>query len=116
MLHLLLRNHQAFTAYDIAETISKPGKRVQPIQVYRSLEKLISLNVVHRIATVNGFIACYKEEKCAAGQFLICTKCENVTEMNNHLLEREIQNSARTNSFSILSKNVEVLGLCNDCQ
>ena len=116
VLHLLLSNHRVFSAYDIAEIISKSRKRIQPNQIYRSLEKLISLGVVHRLATVNGFIACYKEGQCASNQFLICTECKTVTEINSHLLEKEIQNSARKNSFSIGSKNVEVLGICNRCE
>jgi Fur family zinc uptake transcriptional regulator len=115
VLHLLLSNHRAFNAYDIAETLSKTGKRIQPIQIYRSLEKLMALGVVHRLSTKNGFVACYKNSNCTAGQFLICTKCDSVKEIDNELLDDEIQNSAQKNNFSIVSKNVEVLGLCNNC-
>ena len=39
ILSLLLANHRAFGAYEIVEQLSKMGKRVQAIQVYRSLEK-----------------------------------------------------------------------------
>jgi Fur family zinc uptake transcriptional regulator len=115
VLHLLLSNHRAFSAYDIAETLSKMGKRIQPIQIYRSLEKLMALGVVHRLSTKNGFVACYEDGKCTAGQFLICDKCKSVKEIDSQLLDREIQNSARENNFSIVSKNVEVQGLCREC-
>jgi Fur family zinc uptake transcriptional regulator len=115
VLHLLLTNHRAFSAYDIAETLSKMGKRIQPIQIYRSLEKLMALGVVHRLSTKNGFVACYEDGKCSAGQFLICNKCNSVKEIDSRVLDREIQNSARENNFSIVSKNVEVQGLCREC-
>jgi Fur family zinc uptake transcriptional regulator len=115
VLHLLLSNHRAFSAYDIAENLSKMGKRIQPIQIYRSLEKLMALDVVHRLSTKNGFVACYEDGKCTAGQFLICDKCNSVKEIDSQLLNREIQNSARENNFSIVSKNVEVQGLCREC-
>jgi Fur family zinc uptake transcriptional regulator len=115
VLHLLLSNHKAFSAYDIAETLTKRAKRLQPIQIYRSLEKLMTLGVVHRLSTKNSFVACYEDGKCSAGQFLICNKCNSVKEIDSRVLDREIQNSARENNFSIVSKNVEVQGLCREC-
>ena len=116
VLNLLLSNHRIFSAYDIAETISELGKRVQPIQIYRSLEKLMALGLVHRLSTKNGFIACYEDGECATGQFLICTECESVKEIDSQLINREISDSAQENSFSIANKSVEVLGLCSNCQ
>ena len=116
VLNLLLSNHRIFSAYDIAETISELGKRVQPIQIYRSLEKLMALGLVHRLSTKNGFIACYEDGECATGQFLICTECESVKEIDSQLLDNEIQGSAQENNFSIASKSIEVLGLCGNCQ
>ena len=116
VLNLLLSNHRIFSAYDIAETISELGKRVQPIQIYRSLEKLMALGLVHRLSTKNGFIACYEDGECATGQFLICTECESVKEIDSQLINREIHDSAQENSFSIGSKSIEVLGVCGNCQ
>tara|TARA_B100001540_G_C15623139_1_gene558568 strand:- start:172 stop:666 length:495 start_codon:yes stop_codon:yes gene_type:complete len=116
VLNLLLSNHRIFSAYDIAERISKMGKRVQPVQIYRSLEKLMALGLVHRLSTKNGFIACYEEGECATGQFLICTECESVKEIDSQLINREIHDSAQENSFSIGSKSIEVLGVCGNCQ
>jgi len=116
VLHLLLSNHRAFSAYDITETLSKTGKRMQPIQIYRSLEKLMALGVVHRLSTKNGFVACYEDGKCTAGQFLICDKCDSVKEIDSEQLDREIKNSAQEQNFSVVSKNVEVLGFCDNCR
>ena len=116
VLNLLLSNHRIFSAYDIAEKISEMGRRVQPIQIYRSLEKLMALGLVHRLSTRNGFIACYEDGECATGQFLICTECESVKEIDSELINREISDSAQENSFSIANKSVEVLGLCSNCQ
>ena len=116
VLNLLLSNHGIFSAYDIAEKISESGKRVRPIQIYRSLEKLINLGLVHRLSTMNGYIACFEDGECATGQFFICTECESVKEIDSQLLDREILGSAQENNFSIASKNIEVLGLCGHCQ
>jgi len=116
VLNLLLSNHRIFSAYDIAERISELGKRVQPIQIYRSLDKLMALGLVHRLSTKNGFIACYEDGECVTGQFLICTECESVKEIDSQLLDKEIKGSAKKNNFSVASKSIEVLGLCGNCQ
>ena len=116
VLKILLTDHRVFSAYDIAEKISHVGKRVQPIQVYRSLKKLINLGVVHKLATKNGFIACYDEGKCTFGQFLICNKCDSVQEIDNKPLNHQIHDSAQASNFTVTGKSVEVLGVCQNCQ
>ena len=116
VLNLLLSNHRIFSAYDIAERISELGKRVQPIQIYRSLDKLMALGLVHRLSTKNGFIACYEDGECVTGQFLICTECESVKEIDSQLLDKEIKGSAKKNNYSVASKSIEVLGLCGNSQ
>ena len=116
VMKLLLSNHRSLSAYDIADKVSKAGKRVQPVQIYRSLEKLMDLGVVHKISTKNSYIACYKEGECKTGQFLICTECESVKEIESSLLKNEIKASAEKNRFSITRQTIEVLGLCAKCQ
>ena len=116
VMELLLSDHRCLSAYDIADKVSEAGKRVQPVQIYRSLEKLMNLGVVHRISTKNSYIACYEEGDCKTGQFLICTECEKVKEVESNLIENEITASAEKNRFSITSQTIEVLGLCAKCQ
>ena len=116
ILDLLLSDHRIFSAYDIVEKMYQAGKRIQAIQVYRALEKLIGMGVVHKISTKNGYIACYTDGKCAVGQFLICNKCESVQEIDSGLLNHEIHNTARANNFSIATKSVEMIGICGNCQ
>ena len=116
VMELLLSDHRCLSAYDIADKVSEAGKRVQPVQIYRSLEKLMNLGVVHRISTKNSYIACYEEGDCKTGQFLICTECKKVKEVESNLIENEITASAEKNRFSITSQTIEVLGLCAKCQ
>lgn len=116
VMELLLSDHRCLSAYDIADKVSEAGKRVQPVQIYRSLEKLMNLGVVHRISTKNSYIACYEEGDCKTGQFLICTECKKVKEVESNLIENEITASAEKNRFLITSQTIEVLGLCAKCQ
>jgi Fur family zinc uptake transcriptional regulator len=76
----------------------------------------MALGAVHRLSTKNRFVACYEDGNCTAGQFLICDKCDSVQEIDSKLLDKEIQDLAQKNNFSISRKSVEVQGLCNNCK
>ena len=115
ILTFLLANHKAFGAYDIVEHVSKLGKRVQAIQVYRSLDKLMELGVVHKLRTKNAFIACFGEGECVSQQFFICDVCDDVSEIQSNKLNTSIQDAARKNDFSVKLPSVEVLGICSEC-
>ncbi|PJI53601.1 molybdate ABC transporter substrate-binding protein, partial [Methylobacterium radiotolerans] len=63
-------------AYDIAERLSAPGKRVAPVSVYRALDFLMEQGLVHRIASRNAFIPCAHGHAPGEGViFLICRIC-----------------------------------------
>jgi Fur family zinc uptake transcriptional regulator len=59
--------------------------------VYRALDFLIAQGLVHRLESLNAFIGCPQSEENHAGQFLICTGCGEVTEIE----DSEIAASAR---------------------
>ena len=115
ILSLLLSNHRAFGAYEIVEQLSKMGKRVQAVQVYRSLEKLIELGAVHKLRTKNAFIACFEDGDCNTQQFFICDVCDDVSEIQSQKLDSSIQDAARQNDFSVKLPSIEILGICSEC-
>ena len=112
---LLLSNHRAFGAYEIVEQLSKMGKRVQAVQVYRSLEKLMELGAVHKLRTKNAFIACFEDEDCNSQQFFICDVCDDVSEIQSPTLDSSIQDAARKRHFSVKLPSIEILGVCSEC-
>ena len=115
ILSFLLDNHRAFGAYDIVEYVSKLGKRVQATQVYRSLENLMELGVVHKLKTKNAFIACFGDGECTSQQFFICDVCDDVSEIQSKNLSASIQDIAKKNKFTIKLPSIEILGVCSEC-
>ena len=115
ILSFLLVNHRAFGAYDIVEYVSKLGKRVQATQVYRSLENLMELGVVHKLKTKNAFIACFGDGECISQQFFICDVCDGVSEIQSKNLSASIQDIAKKNKFTINLPSIEILGVCAEC-
>ena len=115
ILSLLLSNHRAFGAYEIVEQLSKMGKRVQAVQVYRSLEKLIEFGAVHKLRTKNAFVACFEDGVCNSQQFFICDVCDDVSEIQSQTLDNTIQDAARKRDFSVKLPSIEILGVCSEC-
>jgi Fur family zinc uptake transcriptional regulator len=57
VLDVLGRENSPKSAYMILDVLRGSGFRA-PLQVYRALEKLIGMGRVHRLESLNAFIAC----------------------------------------------------------
>src|SRR5262249_61727897 len=74
VLEALADSHKPLGAFDIMAAVG--GPRPAPITVYRALEFLIGLGLVHRIASRNAFLACVNNHRTGAlVTFLICESC-----------------------------------------
>ncbi|MGI9354381.1 MAG: Fur family transcriptional regulator [Rhizobiaceae bacterium] len=105
------------SAYDILERLRGDGLRA-PLQIYRALDKLAGQGRVHRLESLNAFVACREPECCAnkAVAFTICDKCHDVAEIANDRLARSLRTIAGHDGFSMQNAAIELHGLCNDCQ
>ena len=62
VMNLLLEAKGPLSAYQILYDLNDHGFR-GPTQVYRVLDKLLELGLVHRLESMNAFVAC-QQEKC----------------------------------------------------
>lgn len=115
VLDALLQNHKAVSAYDIVERIAKVAGRLQPVQVYRALDVLLSLGLAHRLQSKNAYVACNNQDKCEAPQLLYCSSCEQVAEISGGALPKLIARTAQQNHFKLEHGLVELIGLCPEC-
>lgn len=105
------------TAYAILEQRHADGLRAPP-QVYRALEKLLALGLVHRLDSLNAFIAC-RHPACAPHRvtaFAICDQCHAVTEVQDHAFSRQLHEIAQAAALTPTQSTVEIHGCCLDCQ
>ncbi len=69
------------SAYTILDKLRDHGFRA-PLQVYRALEKLLEYGVVHRLESINAFVACaHPDQNCHSHgivAFAICESCGHV--------------------------------------
>jgi Fur family zinc uptake transcriptional regulator len=115
VLELVCASHVALGAYDILATLNKGGGRVAPIAVYRALDFLIEMGLVHRLASRNAFIACAHPAASHGAQFLICDRCGTVAETADREIEAAVARGARKAGFAMRVPVVEIAGLCPQC-
>ncbi|MBB3936045.1 Fur family transcriptional regulator [Aureimonas phyllosphaerae] len=104
------------SAYSILDALREEGLRAPP-QVYRALEKLLETGLVHRLESLNAFVACAHPHACAHAltAFAICEKCGAVTEFADAAVEARLAGWAGERGFVPKRTTVEIKGLCAAC-
>lgn len=105
------------TAYNILDRLSGEGLRA-PLQVYRALDKLLDLGMVHRLESLNAFVAC-RHPDCDAHStvaFAICDDCGIVAEITDEQLKSSLQAITAAADFAPRKTTVEMRGRCGACR
>ena len=102
-------------AYEILEQMAARAEGVKPPTVYRALEFLQSMGLVHRLESLNAFLGCVNPDHPHAGQFLICRDCGRVEELEDPGVERRLGEAVSATGFLADSRVIEVTGRCADC-
>ncbi len=116
VLNALIEDHKAISAYEIVERIARTNGRLQPVQVYRALDGLLKLGLVHRLRSKNAYVACNNFDKCEAPQLFYCSSCEQVAEISGGTLPQHIARIAQAHHFKLEHGLVELIGHCAECR
>ncbi len=112
----LSRAEGPLSAYTILDQLRDDGFRA-PLQVYRALDKLVETGMVHRLESLNAFVAC-SHPGCDSHQtiaFAICETCGKVTEISDEALEARLRELAGESGFTVKRAVVELRGVCTGC-
>jgi Fur family zinc uptake transcriptional regulator len=118
VLEEVAASHHAVGAYEILERLSRKERtRMAPISVYRALEALLEMGVVHRLESRNAYFACHAPHgKHAARQIVLaCERCATVAEVAASPAFDAIDSAAETAGFKTMRVMVEVSGVCATC-
>lgn len=118
LVHEALHKAEApMSAYALLDSLRPEGLRA-PLQVYRALDKLLELGLVHRLESLNAFVACSDHLHSEDGlfAFAICESCGQVSEFSSEDLSQGFSLWAGRNGFKIKTTALEVRGLCQACQ
>ncbi len=105
------------SAYTILDQLRDHGFRA-PLQVYRALDKLVEFGMVHRLESLNAFVAC-RHPDCESHEtiaFTICERCGQVAEISDDSLAKRLKAMARETGFALSKSTIELRGVCAACQ
>lgn len=104
-------------AYDIAERMSGPNRKIAAVSVYRALDFLTEQGLVHRIASRNAFVSCGHSHGARDGLlFLICRTCGGIDELTSAAIDGELDRTLAGAGFTPTSRIIEVEGECGTCR
>jgi len=113
VLNCLRENERAMTAYQILDALREEGLRA-PTQIYRALESLLEREMIHRIESLNAFVACNHVDHREPAAFAICDNCRTIWEFTLPE-EAGITRVADRKGFETFQVTVELHGRCADC-
>jgi Fur family transcriptional regulator, zinc uptake regulator len=113
VLELILEAGQPIGAYGLLGRLSG---QPMPTTVYRAIDFLLAQQFVHRIESLNAFVACLDSDHPHESQFVICSDCGSTEELHDEAIVASIRRHGRSLGFKIDSQVVEVRGICAACQ
>jgi Fur family zinc uptake transcriptional regulator len=104
------------SAYTILDRLRDEGFRA-PLQVYRALDKLTGLGLVHRLESLNAFVACIQPHCHTSGTiaFAICENCGQVDEFSDEVVSERLSAWAGAHGFHPHKTTIEIRGTCAAC-
>ncbi|HUS95399.1 MAG TPA: transcriptional repressor, partial [Hyphomicrobiaceae bacterium] len=88
------------SAYQIldAEDVRSKGLKA-PLTIYRALERLVACGLVHRVESLNAFVACKDEPHAEPAAFMICERCRCTIEFSAGTLKQTVGRYASKHGF-----------------
>lgn len=115
VLRILQSAEAPMTAYEILHSLRRRGIK-SPLTVYRALKRLMDLGHVHRLESINAYLACTSHHyRHGLAVFTICRNCRHVDELAGDALVRNLQASAIQHGFHVEVATIELKGQCASC-
>jgi len=103
-------------AYDLLDLMKGEGGSTAPPTVYRALDFLLEQGFIHRLASINAFVACHHPQARHSVPFLICDQCHKAIELEDTRISELLESQAEALGFGTRAQTLEVHGLCADCR
>ena len=104
------------SAYELLALLEQRQERkIAPLTVYRQLDFLMRTGLVHRLQSAKTYFPCDHPDHAHESQFLLCSSCGDVDEVESGELETLLSRIADERGFRPENAVVEVEGLCGDC-
>jgi Fur family zinc uptake transcriptional regulator len=118
VLQLIAEAGKPIKAYELLDLVraSKGVGADAPPTVYRALDFLMANGFVHKLESVNAFVACHHPNSAQHSvPFLICDRCHSAVELEDRAVVDQLEARAKALGFQPQAQTLEVHGLCARC-
>jgi Fur family transcriptional regulator, zinc uptake regulator len=117
VLDVLKRRHKPMGAYAILAELRDSGI-AHPPTVYRALDQLIELRLIHKIESLNAFVTCSHADHhhIHPVALLVCKDCGQVEEIEMEQDFVSVKRHIAQKGFSMDHALIELVGHCGPCQ
>ena len=114
-LNVLKKHNKGLTAYQVLSELQKT-RNVKPMTVYRSLNNLQKMGVVHKSNQSKTYFICHDNGKDKHNPILaVCKKCEKTEEINPIIFSKIFQNLKTKEKYDFSNFELEISTLCKRC-
>ncbi len=103
------------SAYDLLEGLKDIYPKIAPPTVYRALAALVERGQIHRLESLNAYVACQSEANHQTSVLSICEDCGVVEETFEPDIFSRLSAALRKSGFSAQRHIIEVNGICASC-
>lgn len=116
VIELLEAQSCALSALEIEDRLRDDGQSIGRASIYRALEQLEALELLHRVEVSKG-IASYEPADPAGRHHhhIVCDDCGKVVPFEDPLLEQALHAVERDSGFKISGHEVTLRGHCRNC-
>ena len=118
VLGLIADGGKPLKAYDLLDRVreGEGAGAAAPPTVYRALDFLLANGFIHKLESVNAFVACHHPSTAQHSvPFLICDRCHSAVELEDLDVVAQLEQRAKSLGFQPQAQTLEVHGLCARC-
>ncbi len=116
VLEIITAADGPMSAYDVLDKLGEKLDKPKPPTAYRALEFLTQHGFVHRIESLNAYVACIEDHQHRGSQFMICDTCGRVEEVHLCHIPDDLATQASAKGFALAHWNAELHGVCDHCR
>jgi Fur family transcriptional regulator, zinc uptake regulator len=115
ILRVLRSAKSPMSAYAILDAVQN-ARITAPTTVYRALSRLIADGAVHRLESLNAYVACSDLPHLhGSSVFAICRDCGHVDELAEVDVVQRLHSDATRLGFQVEATTIELTGRCPLC-
>ena len=116
VIDALIDQKKPISAYNLKENLEGKGEKLNIATIYRVLDFWCSLNIVHRINSINKFIFCANPDEKHTHIINCCQNCETIIESCHKKMGIDISRSIESLGLKLANEShLEVPVFCSSC-